>query len=176
MGFTLVTVQTNILISLANSPNCSSKDPLRNIRLSSKNCFSETRHLAQEQQVSCFNSGLKDNIRTEVQAGRHATLSSAIGLAKLYEARNKARDLVSSKVSSTNYEAQSSPTTMLIRRLTMEESDQRRKKGLCFKCNEKFGPEHHCKKLFMIQACLNDNDADEEMEIIGGSLEIPWPP
>ncbi|KAJ0019948.1 hypothetical protein Pint_30984 [Pistacia integerrima] len=126
-------------------------------------------------QVSCFVSGLKDNIRIEVQARRPSTLSSAIGLAKLYEARNNARDLVSSKVSSTSYEAQSSPAAMLIRRLTMEEIDERRKNGLCFKCNEKFGLGHHCKKLFMIQVCLNDSDADEEMEITGGSLEILWP-
>ncbi|KAJ0096274.1 hypothetical protein Patl1_28900 [Pistacia atlantica] len=71
--------------------------------------LSKTGHLAHERQVSCFISGLKDNIKTEVQAGRPSTLSSAIRLAKLYEARNKAHYLVLSKVSSTNYEAQSSP-------------------------------------------------------------------
>lgn len=33
---------------------------------------------------------------------------------------------------------------------------------------EKFGPGHHCKKMFMIQACLGDINEDVEMEIDDG--------
>lgn len=40
-----------------------------------------------------------------------------------------------------------------------------KKKGLCFKWNEKFGPGHRCKKLFSIQAVLEESDEDTEMEI-----------
>ncbi|XP_057487988.1 uncharacterized protein LOC130774018 [Actinidia eriantha] len=39
------------------------------------------------QQVGCFISGLKEVIRVEVQAARPATLSAAVGLARLYEAK-----------------------------------------------------------------------------------------
>ncbi|KAK0591066.1 hypothetical protein LWI29_035200 [Acer saccharum] len=93
---------------------------------------------------------------------------------KLYEARDLAHR--PSKVSSTNFDSQNGPVLVPIKRLTTKEIDERRKKGLCFKCNEHFGPRHRCKKLCMIQACFNDSDADEEMEITGESLEIQWPP
>ncbi|KAK1369572.1 hypothetical protein POM88_035664 [Heracleum sosnowskyi] len=39
-------------------------------------------------QVSCFISGLRDSIRVDVQANKPTTLTAAIGLARLYEARN----------------------------------------------------------------------------------------
>ncbi|KAK2979580.1 hypothetical protein RJ640_020072 [Escallonia rubra] len=44
--------------------------------------------LSQEQQVGCFISGLKENLKVDVQACRPTSLSSAIGLTRLYEARN----------------------------------------------------------------------------------------
>ncbi|KAK0575192.1 hypothetical protein LWI29_035342 [Acer saccharum] len=113
--------------------------------------------LEQVRQVSCFVSGLIESIRIDVWANKPITLSSAIGLARLYEAC----DLTPSKVLSTHSEAQNDPATMLIKKLTTEEIDERRRKGLCFKCNEKFGPGHRCKKLFMIRACFNESDADE---------------
>lgn len=48
--------------------------------------------------------------------------------------------------------------------MTIEELNKRRRKGLCFKCNEKFGPGHVCKKLFLIQATISDSDDDMEIE------------
>jgi hypothetical protein len=48
-----------------------------------------------------------------------------------------------------------------IKRLTLEELKERQEKGLCFKCNEKYGPRHRCKKLLMIEAYLReDEDGD----------------
>ena len=44
-------------------------------------------HLAPEHQIGCFVIGLKEDIRTEVQATRPTSLSVAVGLARLYEAR-----------------------------------------------------------------------------------------
>lgn len=43
------------------------------------------------QQIGGFISGLKDNIRTEVQASRPNTLTAAVGLARLFEARHQAQ-------------------------------------------------------------------------------------
>ena len=34
-----------------------------------------------------------------------------------------------------------------------DELKDQRDKGLCFNCDEKFGPGHHCKKLFLIAGC-----------------------
>lgn len=42
--------------------------------------------LSDQHQLGCFVSGLKMNLKTEVQAVRPATVMEAIGLARLYEA------------------------------------------------------------------------------------------
>ena len=46
--------------------------------------------LTPSQQVSCFVSGLKEPIKVDVLAGRPNTLTSAIGLARLYKAQHLA--------------------------------------------------------------------------------------
>lgn len=48
--------------------------------------------------------------------------------------------------------------------MTSEELAERRRKGLCFHCNDKFGPGHVCKKLFMIEACWEEADGDVVIE------------
>lgn len=63
------------------------------------------------------------------------------------------------------------PGTIPIKRMTTEELNERHRKGLCFKCNDKFGPRHVCKKLFLIQATLKDSNEDIEMEEDGPSEE-----
>ena len=45
-------------------------------------------HLTPTRQVSCFVNGLKENIKADVLAGRPTDLTTVIGLARLYEARN----------------------------------------------------------------------------------------
>ncbi|KAI9156198.1 hypothetical protein LWI28_002074 [Acer negundo] len=47
-------------------------------------------NLAQDKKVSCFVTCLRDSIRTYVQAHCPSTFTMAIGLAKLYEARDQA--------------------------------------------------------------------------------------
>ncbi|KAA8546651.1 hypothetical protein F0562_003118 [Nyssa sinensis] len=37
---------------------------------------------------------------------------------------------------------------------------ERRAKGLCYNCNEKFVLGHRCKKLFLIKACYEEEDGD----------------
>jgi hypothetical protein len=45
------------------------------------------------------------------------------------------------------------------------ELKERQEKGLCFKCNDKYGPGHRCKRLFMIEAYRGEgDDGDEAME------------
>ena len=47
-----------------------------------------------------------------------------------------------------------------INRLTRINSD-RKNKGFCFNCNEKFGPACRCKKLFIIENCWLDEEENE---------------
>lgn len=49
--------------------------------------------------------------------------------------------------------------------------NERKRKGLCFRCNDKYGPGHRCKKLFLIQASQEDDDDDVEMELDTGTEE-----
>jgi hypothetical protein len=62
----------------------------------------------------------------------------------------------------------SNPPFLPIKRLTPEEVKERQAKGLCFKCNDKYVLGHRCKKLFMIEAYLReDEDGDmEEVELL----------
>lgn len=41
---------------------------------------------------------------------------------------------------------------------------ERRNEGLCDNCNEKFSQGHRCKRLFIIEAFLDDGDDDIVME------------
>ncbi|KAJ8753628.1 hypothetical protein K2173_025619 [Erythroxylum novogranatense] len=122
-----------------------------------------------EKQIGCFVSGLTASIRTEVQAGRPASLSHAISLAKLYEARNSSQGRGSTgRTTPQNTSSTSSPSKISgnsVKRLTWDELNERKKRGLCFKCNERYGPGHKCKKLFSIQAILDYSDDDTDMKI-----------
>jgi hypothetical protein len=58
--------------------------------------------LPRVRQVSCFVSGLKEGIKADVLAGRPADLSTAIGLARLYETRNSSFRRTTASVSPIN--------------------------------------------------------------------------
>ncbi|CAN0904661.1 Retrovirus-related Pol polyprotein from transposon 17.6 [Linum grandiflorum] len=117
--------------------------------------------LAPEQQVACFISGLATGIRTEVQAGQPETLSAAIGLARLYE----------EKVMTTLKLGPAAGTAarLPIKRLNPTEIRERRDKGLCFNCDEKFVPGHRCKKLFLIETIEDGEDDEVDLEMGGGT-------
>ena len=51
--------------------------------------------------------------------------------------------------------------------MKVEELNEQKKKGLGFKCNEKFNPSRRCKRLFLIQASFEDSEEDVEMKIEG---------
>lgn len=127
--------------------------------------------LEQARQVSCLVSGLRDSIRTNVKAIKPNNLSSAIGLAHLYEARYLAHHKSNPHISRASPPPRNFTSTIPIKRMTTKELNERRRKGLCFKCNEKFGPSHICKKLFLIQVTLEDSDGDEKMQIDDASEE-----
>ncbi|TXG65836.1 hypothetical protein EZV62_007111 [Acer yangbiense] len=123
--------------------------------------------LSHERQVSCFVSGLKDNINADVLAGRPNNLSAAIGLARLYEARNVSQKRMPIPELRKNVfskrEGQEQKLELLVKRLTPAELRERQEKGLCFKCNDMFHPEHRCQKLFLIEACNDDEDDDNDV-------------
>ncbi|CAL5377841.1 unnamed protein product [Camellia sinensis] len=126
--------------------------------------------LTPSHQVGCFISGLKESIKADVQASRPATLSAVIGLARLYEARCYSnRRTVHPEARKTIPNRPSIPNSrpLPIKRLSPAEHHDRRSKGLCFNCNEKFSPGHRCKKLFLIEGSWSDEEDDDvDMEVI----------
>ena len=66
---------------------------------------------------------------------------------------------------------------MQVKRLTPAKLKERQEKGLCFKCNDKYGRGHRCKRLFLIEAYRGeDNDGNgvitEEEEEVDDSPKI----
>ena len=119
-------------------------------------------------------------------------LSETISVAHLIEERNLLQRKPSSSFRSAmpNYNHRSQPTTSvgllgpppmqpatqmtgtkfqgLIRRITSQEARERREKGLCFYCDDKFTPRHRCTRpqLFMLEDIpFEDGPTDIDMEI-----------
>lgn len=61
----------------------------------------------------------------------------------------------------------SSGRTSVIKKLSNVELQERKDKGLCFSCHERFEPGHRCKKLFLIDC----RDVEEEMAMEDNILE-----
>nr|XP_023885311.1 uncharacterized protein LOC111997457 [Quercus suber] len=113
--------------------------------------------------LSCFLSALRDEIRLPVRMPNPQSLNEAFGLAKIQE------EYVWSSRKSTRNHQEPGNTSILglpknnvvldnkpkvpVKRLTPAQMDDRRKKGLCYNYDEKWGPGHKCKsvKLFLLE-------------------------
>lgn len=100
------------------------------------------------------------------------TISEAIDLAKLVE--DKLQDTrvrtPFNRFSSTNSTVPLLPTPQLpsptthgstsvpIRRLTQQEMQERRAKGLCFNCDDKFERGHKCRSPQFLSLIMDDSD------------------
>ena len=99
-------------------------------------------------------------------------LTTAIRFASLFDAQNNSLrhpPVTSQTVARTNpitsKEEGGFRSPMPVRRLSPAELKERHDKGLCYNCNEKFAPDHWCKKLFLIEACTTEEDGDVSMEL-----------
>lgn len=92
-------------------------------------------------------------------------------MARLYEARETFRSKSSIIAIKRGYQSHSMLAANLphvpIKKMTIEGLNEQKKKGICFKCNEKFSPSYHYKRLILIQEKFEDNDKDVKMKIEG---------
>ncbi|KAL5822982.1 hypothetical protein ACOSQ4_020882 [Xanthoceras sorbifolium] len=118
-------------------------------------------HLPEPFLVGYFITGLRDDICLDVKIKQLKSLSEAIGVAHLIEEHNSLNTIFQQTLTS--------PTTGLLgpdptqktgqitaapfRRIFCHEVRERRERGLCFYCDEKFVPGHRCQRpqLFMIE-------------------------
>ncbi|KAL6320901.1 hypothetical protein AAG906_010710 [Vitis piasezkii] len=108
--------------------------------------------------------------RCEDRCSSHETTNVVCsrGLAWLYEVKYHKRssfNLEPKKTVSTNSTVTNRPlsSTPAIQRLSPTEMKERRDKGLCFNCDEKFALRHRCKKLFLIEGCWPEEDSGDEI-------------
>ncbi|KAJ0078810.1 hypothetical protein Patl1_22867 [Pistacia atlantica] len=96
-----------------------------------------------------FVSGLRDDIKGMVKLLRPTSLKEAIGLARLQEKHHcRDRKSFSTPNKPTTFAAPT-PTkpspSLKTQRISYDEMKARRDKGLCYYCDDKFGPGHKCK-------------------------------
>lgn len=142
--------------------------------------------------VQCFISGLRSDIKHSVLIHRPTTLDDAMQLAQLYERRiilekSPARPVptlgttkpllptpsFNPKVHPTASQPPTtqSTATLPIRRLTPSEAAQRRSKGLCYHCDEKYSWDHKCKSKPQLLFLENDSKPTE----VNNPLLLPPP-
>uniref|UniRef100_A0A2N9G2Y4 Ty3 transposon capsid-like protein domain-containing protein n=1 Tax=Fagus sylvatica TaxID=28930 RepID=A0A2N9G2Y4_FAGSY len=143
------------------------------------------RDLSDMHKLSCFMSGMKDEIRLAVKMQGPRNLGEAYALAKIQEEylatvkRSTRPTYEPSRGSWVQSQAQqgaaqvenksgdskqfSARPSMQVQRLTPMQMSERRKKGLCYNCDERWSSNHRCKdrKLYLIEEV-----EDEEAELV----------
>eukprot|EP00257_Ricinus_communis_P017974 XP_015576546.1 uncharacterized protein LOC107261479 [Ricinus communis] len=124
----------------------------------------QTTTLTSEQEKEIFISGLREALAVEVELHNPADLTTAMSLARLYERRSeKGRaDSFPPRRLTTTPTNNSGPKPSFIKRLSRPEMEERRAKGLCFNCDEKFEIGHKCKKLFWLEVLVEEDEPDDE--------------
>jgi hypothetical protein len=148
-------------------------------------------YLTKEQQVQLFTGGLPEPIRTDVELQAPTDLQRAMLLARAYERRSmdstatthtgvtrlpqSSSLLTSQKPAITTATSAAVPQTPL-RRLSPTEMAERRKKGLCYNCDEQYVRGHKCPKLFYLEVSdygdpdlllpVNQQDKDDQPPLI----------
>ncbi|CAA0811081.1 Unknown protein, partial [Striga hermonthica] len=139
----------------------------------------------EEALVGTFIGGLKFDLAAEVRLERPDTMHAAMKVARRRDdhltatrkGRTDARYLETQRAQpnesnmvpsgrppdSTRSTNSTQPPGSEVKHLTPEEIKRRREKGLCFKCDEKFTPGHHCKQAFVIHV-IDPNEEEPEIE------------
>ncbi|KAF2291273.1 hypothetical protein GH714_022111 [Hevea brasiliensis] len=117
--------------------------------------------------VGTFMGGLKPEIAEGIRMFKPKTLKEAISLARMRDEQllRQKKAIRPSYQTSFLSPTTSKPSTP-IKRLSWEEMQNRRAKGLCFNCDEKFVPGHRCTKpqLLLLDGGFDIDDDDEDGE------------
>ncbi|KAA8549572.1 hypothetical protein F0562_001410 [Nyssa sinensis] len=145
--------------------------------------------------IGCLIAGLQDDIRLDVKIKQPRTLADAIGVARLVEERNSLQKrttpqgrilpVASMQRGSPNPAVGilgapptqrpsniSNPPTTPFRRISSQEARERREKGFCYYCDEKYSMGNRCERphMFMIEDSLDV--AEENSDANGQGAEV----
>uniref|UniRef100_A0A2N9GCJ4 Ty3 transposon capsid-like protein domain-containing protein n=1 Tax=Fagus sylvatica TaxID=28930 RepID=A0A2N9GCJ4_FAGSY len=115
------------------------------------------RDLSDMHKLSCFMSGMKDEIRLAVKMQGPRNLGEAYALAKIQE------EYLATVKRSTRPTYEPSRDSWVQSQAQQGAASERRKKGLCYNCDERWSSDHRCKdrKLYLIEEV-----EDEEAELV----------
>jgi hypothetical protein len=112
-----------------------------------------------EHLIDVFIGTLKDNIQHEVRLWEPKSLENAFKVARNVESKNMA--MATRRTNPNIYRENNAPSSKTPQptRLTPQQLEERKAKGLCFNCDRKYSKGHKCgeNKLFYI-------DCEEEEE------------
>jgi hypothetical protein len=148
------------------------------------------RGISEENRLSCFLSGLKDEIRLPLRMLNPTTLNDAFGLAKIQEEyvmstrrpfRNGFSPNPNFQQGSNFFQGGQQPRAVSsgpvrpeignkgelgfpkggvkqnlpIQKISQAQMEERRRKGLCYYCDEKYNPSHRCLKgkIYLMEGC-----------------------
>ncbi|XP_040996067.1 uncharacterized protein LOC121242242 [Juglans microcarpa x Juglans regia] len=126
--------------------------------------------LSDRHKMSCYISGLKDDIRVPVKMCNPMNLGAALGLAKLQEEYvlssrkpwrpnpHFAEKWPVNQNTLKDFSDEGIKNALPWKRVNASHMDEKRRKGLCFHCEEKWNPNHVCKKtkVYFIQGDVDD--------------------
>jgi len=136
--------------------------------------------LLEEQRVQLFTGGLMPPLSLDVRIQNPQTLTAAMSLARQFELREQystpapkaapRSPLLPAPGPRLTLPAPQPPRTAApasislegrqIKRLTQAEQEERRRKGLCYNCDEKYSRGHNrvCQRLFLLEGIEDDDD------------------
>ena len=118
-------------------------------------------HIPKKQRIDVFIGTLKDNIQHEVCLWEPYSLEKAFEVARKVQSKIMARR----KSTTHNYKNESVVALILSQptRLTPQQLEEKRAKGLCYSCDSKYTKGHKCaeKKLFYID-CEEEEEKEKE--------------
>ncbi|EPS60893.1 hypothetical protein M569_13908, partial [Genlisea aurea] len=125
--------------------------------------------LTPQHEMSMYLQGLPAELSSMVKLQNPKSTTDAMSIANViyegnprrYAAKREKNELITWKrMEGSSSERKDPPTGKgtVIRRLPQKDFEERKAKGLCFHCDEKFMPGHKCKRLFVIEF----EDAEEE--------------
>ena len=119
------------------------------------------KNISEDNLLDIFVRTLKDNIQQEVHLFEPSSLEKAFMMEKKVENKNMAMN--TRKAFSNTYRENNVPSSKLPQRLTPQQLDERRAKGLCFNCDSKYSKGHTCgeKKLSYID-CEKEKPKEQE--------------
>ncbi|RVX03831.1 Transposon Tf2-8 polyprotein [Vitis vinifera] len=136
----------------------------------------QLRGLAESYKLSCFLSGLREDIRFMVCMLNPSNLHIAFGLAKMQE-ENVAALRRTAKLGSVPTRLAIGPPSppekrviVPVQRLSPSQMKERRDKGLCYNCDDKWAPGHKCKsaRLFIMECDESSDDEVPKSEVAEG--------